>query len=604
MAIAKILHEGEKLYQLKRTIKYNSVAKEWLNSADNPRLIGALSNLGVIDITDQQAYDQFMKEFIKEVTLNKSLSTNKRQTKLYSHDVVSFAELDNQQRSQDELTKISLEILNTVYDMDNTPYILWPQTDNKHGLHFHIVRSMYSNNGEYQRVKQSKLKLRSACEKAEKKHSLVLTGKNIKNTPKIKNDPMLKVFKNKKSEANYLHQKRLNEAINQDIPLIKLKRNVHNVMLTTTYQSDLEIEEQQRFEAVNIKISDKEEVNNELNSIKKTIFSLYKKSENEAEFLKQITDKKITVELLKHSKSGKNKGIVFHYKDQSISGGKISSSMTLGKIKQRFPNFINTLEKPPTFSQKGAKPVSLLDFHIEQINKYYKQRSNKNNGDILIYFGKKNVEQRPHNFNLKLSHQRDKISFGPATPNDFDLKLALDVALQNGWKGAIISNCSRDFLKRNMAIAYKQDPKLLFYFQSDKPNLLTYDDLKAIKNDLTATELKTAIRNNLICEKDTHKMIEALKEVAKTPQAIGFADALKKGFSIKDLDNKTEQELATFHKKKYFNTIKSPSKTILSTEKLKDGRQTALDDITKAIDEYEPLTSDVKSKVTAKINKP
>lgn len=183
MAIAKILHEGEKLYQLKRTIKYNSVAKEWLNSADNPRLIGALSNLGVIDINDQQSYDQFMKEFIKEVTLNKSLSSNNRQTKLYSHDVVSFAELDNQQHSQDELAQISIEILNTVYDMDNTPYILWPQTDNKHGLHFHIVRSMYSSNGEYQRVKQSKLKLRSACEKAEKKHFLVLTGKNIKNTP-------------------------------------------------------------------------------------------------------------------------------------------------------------------------------------------------------------------------------------------------------------------------------------------------------------------------------------------------------------------------------------------------------------------------------------
>lgn len=560
--------------------------------------------MGVIDINDQQSYDQFMKEFVKEVTLNKSLSSNNRQTKLYSHDVVSFAELDNKQRSQNELTKISLEILDTVYDMENTPYILWPQTDNKHGLHFHIVRSMYSNNGEYQRVKQSKLKLRSACEKAEKKHSLVLTGKNIKKTPKIKDDPMLKVFKNKKSEANYLHQKRLNEAVNQDTPLTKIKRNIHNVMLTTTYQSDLEIEEQQRFGAVNIKISDKEQVNNELNSIKKTIFSLYKKSENEAEFLKQITDKKITVELLKHSKSGKNKGIIFHYKNHAISGGKISSSMTLGKINQRFPNFINTLERPPALSQIGAKPVSLLDFHIEQINKYYKQRSNKNNGDILIYFTKKNVEQRPYNFNLKLSHQRDKISFGPATPNDFDLKLALDVALQNNWKGATISNCDRDFLKRNMTVAYKQDPKLLFYFQPDKSNLLTYDDLKSIKSDLTASDLKTAIRNNLICVKDTHKMIDALKKVAETPQEIGFSDALNKGFSIKELDTKTEQELVVFHKNKSFKTIKSPNKKIISTDNLKGGRETALNDITKEIDEFEPLTSGVKSKATAKIDKP
>jgi len=604
MAIVKILHEGEEVSQLKRTIKYNSVAKEWLNSEDNPRLIGALSNLGVIDITDQKSYEHFMQEFVKEVELNKSLSSNKRQTKLYSHDVVSFAELDNQQRSQDELTKISIEILNAVYDMENIPYILWPQKDSEHGLHFHIVRSMYSSNGDYQRVKQSKLKLRSACEKAEKKHSLVLTGKNIKNTPKIKNDPMLKVFKNKKSEANYQHQKRLNEAINQDKPLTKLKRNVHNVMLTTTYQSDLEIAEHQRFETVNIKISDKEQVNNELNSIKTMLFSLYKTSEDEAEFLKKITDKNITVELLKHSKSGKNKGIIFHYKGQSISGGKISSALTLGKIKQRFPSFIQTLAKPPTLSQRGAKQANLIDFHIKQINQYYIQRNNKNNGDILIYFGKKNIEQRPYNFNLKLSHQRDKISFGPSTPNDFDLKLALDVALKNGWKSSVITNCSRDFLKRNMAVAYKQDPNLLFYFRSDKPNLLTYDDLKAIKSDLTATDLKTAMRNNLICEEDTNRMIEALKEVAKTPQELGFAEALSKGFSIKELDKKTEQELAVFYKKKSFKSIKSPDKAIITIASLKGGRQTALDDIKKEIDEYEPITSDIKSKVTVRIDKP
>jgi len=604
MAIAKILHEGETVAQLNKTIKYNSVAKEWLNSPNNPRLIGAVSNLGIIDITEQKSYDHFMKEFIKEVKINRSLSSNNRQIKLYSHDVVSFANLDNQQHSPDELAKISIEILNDVYDMENTPYILWPQKDSEHGLHFHIVRSMYSSNGEYQRVKQSKLKLRSACERAEKRHSLVLTGKNIKNTPKIKNDPMLKVFKNKRLEANYHHQKRIEDAINQDSPLTKIKRNTHNLMLTTNYQSDLEIKEQQDFEAVNSKLSNKEQVNNELESIKTMLFSIYKKSEDEAELLKQISDKNITVELLKHSKSGKNKGIVFHYKDQSISGSKISSSMTLGKIKQRFPNFIHTLEKPPIFSQTGAKKANLLDFNIEQINKYYKQRNNKNNGDILIYFGKKNVERRPYNFNIKLSHQRDKISFGPSIPNDFDLQLALDVALENGWKGAIISNCSSDFLKRNMAMAYKKDPKLLFYFKPDKPNLLSYDDLKAIKNDLTSTDLITAMRNKLICEKDTHKMIEALKNVAKTPQELGFVEAFNKGYSINELDKKTTQELARFHNNHSFRTIKPTNKPIIPSDNLDDDRQTALDDITKELDEYKPLTSNVKSKVTARIDKP
>ena len=62
--IAKLLHEGETRQALKNIIKYNTVAKEYLNSIDNPRLLQAISNLGIIDITDPDAYQHFMNEFV------------------------------------------------------------------------------------------------------------------------------------------------------------------------------------------------------------------------------------------------------------------------------------------------------------------------------------------------------------------------------------------------------------------------------------------------------------------------------------------------------------------------------------------------------------
>ncbi|WGV98317.1 hypothetical protein QF117_05535 [Vibrio sp. YMD68] len=80
MAIAKLLHEGETVKQIKNIIRYNTVAKEYLNSPDNPRLLQALSNLSIIDISDPEAYQSFMDGFIEEIKLNKSQSTNKRQT--------------------------------------------------------------------------------------------------------------------------------------------------------------------------------------------------------------------------------------------------------------------------------------------------------------------------------------------------------------------------------------------------------------------------------------------------------------------------------------------------------------------------------------------
>lgn len=583
MAIAKLLHEGETVKQLKNTIRYNTVAKEYLNSPDNPRLLQAISNLGIIDISDPIRYQDFMREFINEITLNQSLSSNKRQKKLYAHEMISFEDEDNALFSQEELAQISIELLSDLYDMENTPYVIYPQKDSGR-LHFHFIRSSFSADGTYQRVKNSKLAMRASCEAIELKFGLTLTGKNVSNAIRPTNDPMAKVMKNRQLEAQYHYQKKLSAAKEQDSPLTQIKRKSYDLLMEDTYQSESEMTVEQAYQQAQQNLAEKEEVNQKLEAVKKTIFTLYKSVNDEDEFINLIEKQGITIELLKHAKSGKNKGIAFHYQGQTISGGKISSSMTLGKIKKRFPNFIHTLEKPPSLRSTHKLQRKILDFQIEQINRYYQQRKNNANDDILIYFGKKNIEDRPYNYNLRLSSTRDLIRFGPSTPNDHDLKLSIDVALENGWQSAILTNSSPEFLKRMMKAAYQKDPELLFFVQADKSNQLTYADLKDIKADLTFDELKAAIRNNLIVESDISILVDEMKVQAKTTEEKAFYEALTFGYTIDELDKKTANELRLFSLNKSFQSLNKKDLVINTDEE----RQLILEDITLEIDEFEP----------------
>ncbi|MEZ8273566.1 hypothetical protein AB6C54_20640 [Vibrio splendidus] len=566
MAIAKLLHEGETVKQLKNIIRYNTVAKEYLNSPDNPRLLQALSNLGIIDISDPMAYQDFMDGFIEEIKLNKSQSTNKRQTKLYAHEMISFEDEDNARFSQDELAQISVELLGDLYDMENTPYLIYPQRDNGR-LHFHYIRGQHNSNGEYQRVKNSKRKMRVACEKIERKYNLTATGNNVSNEIRPANDPMTKVLKNRQLEAEYQHQKNLSAAKEQDTPFTKLKRKSYDLLMENTYQSTAEMAEHTAYEQVQQNLAEKTQVNQKLEAVKKRIFNLYKSANDEADFIEQLDKQKITVEILKHAKSGKNKGIVFHYKGETISGGKISSSMTLGKIKKRFPNFINTLEQPPSLRATFKQQRKMLDFQIENINRYYKQQKNIVNGDILIYFGKKNIVARPYNYNIKLSSDRSKIRFGSST-NSYDLTLSINVALENGWQAATLTNSSPDFLKRMMKAAYDKDPKLLFFVQSDTPNQLSYADLKEIKSPLTIDELKTALTNQLISKTDIATVQQDLSkqlELDKNNHAhLGYAKALKSGFILDELEKKTSEELKQFYQ---HNTFQASSQKTTDTTK-------------------------------------
>lgn len=594
MAIAKLLHEGETVKQLKNIIRYNTVAKEYLNSPDNPRLLQALSNLGIIDISDPEAYQGFMDGFIEEVKLNKSQSTNKRQTKLYAHEMISFEDEDNASFTQDELAQISVELLSNLYDMDNTPYLIYPQVDSGR-LHFHFVRGMHNSRGEYQRVKNSKRKMRQACEKIERKYNLTPTGNNVSNEIRPANDPMAKVMKNRKLEAEYQHQKNLSAAKEQDTPLTNLKRKSYDLLMEDKYQSEAEMTEHTAYEQVQQNLTERTQINQKLEAVKKRIFNLYKSANDEAGFIEQLDEQGITVEILKHAKSGKKKGIVFHYQGETISGGKISSSMTLGKIKKRFPNFIHTLEKPPSLRATFKQQRKMLDFHIENLNRYYKQQRNNVNGDILIYFGKKNIVARPYNYNIVLSSDRSKIKFGSST-NSYDLTLSINVALENGWQAATLTNSSPDFLKRMMKAAYDKDPELLFFVQSDTPNQLSYNSLKSICPAPTDKELKQALTSNILAISDIEQArsdwLIQLKKKARSDDKKGYIIAIESGMSIEMTDQMSKKELAELYQAQKAHKMQTYSSRVKAT--LEAQRLEAKDDIIMQLESLETVSPKLK----------
>ncbi|WP_282175901.1 relaxase/mobilization nuclease domain-containing protein [Vibrio nereis] len=599
MAIAKLLHEGETVKQLKNIIRYNTVAKEYLNSPENPRLLQALSNLGIIDISDPEAYQSFMNGFIEEVKLNKSQSTNKRQSKLYAHEMISFEDEDNARFSQDELARISVELLSSLYDMENTPYLIYPQTDSGR-LHFHFVRGMHNSLGEYQRVKNSKRKMRVACEKIERKYNLTLTGNNISDEIRPANNPMSKVMKNRQLEADYKHQKNLSAAKEQDTPLTKIKRKSYDLLMEEPYQNEAEMAEHTSYKQVQQNLTERTQVNRKLDAVKKRIFNLYKSANDEADFIGQLEEQGITVEILKHAKSGKNKGIVFHHKGETISGGKVSSSMTLGKIKKRFPNFIHTLEKPPSLRATFKQQRKMLDFQIENINRYYKQQRNSVNGDILIYFGKKNITARPYNFNIVLSSDRSKIRFGSST-NSYDLTLSINVALENGWKAATLTNSSPDFLKLMMKAAYEKDPELLFFVQSDTPNQLAYSDLSSIKGEWRFDELVKVIEHELIDVKKEKQLLVTMRNKARSPREKQIVNGLTQGKPITFILEKSFHEL-----KDHLNQDNQQSSEIRQSSSIyntfSEQRKSELRDIKSTIDEYEPNVESKPYTSSYKIN--
>lgn len=73
-----------------------------------------------------------------------------------------------------------------------------------------------------------------------------------------------------------------------------------------SYQSEAEMTERTAYEQVQQNLREKTQVNQKLEAVKKRIFNLYKSASDEADFIEQLEEQEITVEILKHAKSGKN----------------------------------------------------------------------------------------------------------------------------------------------------------------------------------------------------------------------------------------------------------------------------------------------------------
>ena len=196
MAIFRLLHNGQTLKDLRNVIRYNSKDKKGLNTADNPRLIDVISNVDYCsDVNNKNEYKNFIENFINSVDSNFSYRKNQRQKYLYEHSVISFDHEDDTKLGMKKATELAIEMYKE-YDanFEDTPYIIYPQLDSNK-LHFHVIKTFYDEDGNYNKQSDSKIKMNKAAQKVERKQDLKLTGRNdptnyiwktLKNGKKIK----------------------------------------------------------------------------------------------------------------------------------------------------------------------------------------------------------------------------------------------------------------------------------------------------------------------------------------------------------------------------------------------------------------------------------
>jgi len=646
MAVFKSLHFGESIKDLRGVIRYNSVEKKGFNSEINPRLIGVHSNIGVCEnVNDQSDYNNLMSDFILSVRANSNLSNNKRQKYLYEHSIISFDVADDEKLGMEKLTELALKIANEA-NPDNAPMVLWPQTDNDHGLHFHLVRGMHNENGVYQKKKNDFINVNKFIQKLEVDENLTLTGKNnpdnyiwktLKNGKKKKtyfpqgNDNS-KISKNKNidhqikidEKGNVEYVKKLNKEIERhsnklnhvDNKITKIKEikanhvsaidekiktleepieygfleNMRNIFTThkevDIANNEVEIKNQKSKKNTivkkandlmkkdfifgrKIKISldkkvetkDKtnEEIKNDDDELEKQkaktqeftdfrdlINDAYRSSKNAESFLKTLNDNNIEACITYRKKNG---GISFNSlnSDISMAGGKVNSYLTFGKIKKNDPELFALLTGETGFGEITLTNDNDINnnLNIEKLNKNYKQKIN-NDGSTSIFYSKKDAEKYPHNHNLKINADKNKISFGQFS-NDHDLKLAYHLAKNENWTNAKSDN--KELIKKSMAIAYAENKDDLFFFSTKEPTLKLSELKEIIGDDLLSKDnLIKVIDNNLIAPEDKKEALVFVKqELNKHKEDMTIINSLlKEGHSLKKCveasSNKIEEQ--------------------------------------------------------------
>lgn len=647
MAVFRSLHNGENIRALKGIIKYNSVNKKGFNSKINPRLIAVHSNVGDCDdVNDQADYKQLTKNFILSIEANSSLSTNSRQKYLYEHSIISFEELDDENLGMDKITELALKITNQA-NPNGAPFMLWPQIDSGK-LHFHLVRGLHDENGNYQKKSNDYNKTNKFIQKLEVEENLVLTGKNnpdnyiwkTKNGKPFKtyfpgsNQDQDKIDKNKKidtkikinNEGRIKYIKKLNgkvinvealrdkkekkkekvrlatsnniskivqennelsqpieystlqkiknsfqktffeihttqEYLDRKILDEKIKKNKKTLGLvqkkTKTFiemidsdlveiennltKLDVEIEKKENeIESECKKLRDEAAKNKQFKDFRDLVNKTYKNTGNAQDFLKILNENNIEV-AISYRANGQG-GISFNSlenQDISMAGGRVNSYLTFGKIKKNDPQLFSLLTGSGGFGEialTNEKSLKVVNF-----NKNYKEKINED-GSISIFFHKKNADKYPHNHNLKINADKNKISFGQFS-NDYDIKLAYELAKSNDWSNAESNN--KELILKSMAIAYKENKDDLFFFQTKEPTLKVEDIKKIVGDDLISKDnLIKLYDQNLFDKSDEKEVVAFIKnQLHEQKEDITTINTmLKNGHSLKECIEENERK--------------------------------------------------------------
>ncbi|EOX1546312.1 hypothetical protein ACPD0M_000224 [Vibrio cholerae] len=501
--IISIKHSGADVRALKKIIRYNTNDKKPLNSSKNPRLLGIRSSMGVCDHTDKTEYNRFMLQFVDEVKETQRLhqkNHKRRKTKhLYDHVVVSFSEDDDKKLDRYKQMDIIIKALKTdknFKDIEITPYVIWPQEDSGK-RHFHMVVSRFNYAGEFRNNSYSKLELRKTAMQAESKYKLTKTQQF---SNKIKKNLHPNTLNTKK--ADYQHKK---EQIAHDRPIAKKALlAIRNQFYDYPYQN----EEQKKLSVKSVLVDKELAKNADIDKIKTMLHNTYKQSNTGRQFLQKLIDTDIEYELLTF-KDGRHKGIIFKYGNFSVSGSKVHSSMALGKMKRRFRDLDKVLTNglPATTLTNSDQKLN-LDFSFTSKN--YKQSVDLN-GDILLYYHKKNINKNPNNFNLRINKDRTTITFSSKSANTYDLRLALELAKESGWTKAVLTSEDKDYFKRLLAESVKMDKEQGLFFVRAKTLKLSYEDLIDIHPDITFDQAtKLLIDGDLLESKDDQYKLAGL----------------------------------------------------------------------------------------------
>ncbi len=662
MAVFRAIHYGKTLRNLRNIIRYNTVNKKGINNDNNPRLISVYSNIGDCEsVLDTLKYQELMDDFVLSIESNKNLSTNKKQKYIYEHSVISFDIEDNKNLSMEKLTELALKISNKA-NSSNAPQMLWPQLDSGH-IHFHLVRGLHNDQGKYQKKSNDFHTMSNFLQKFEKKHNLVLTGKNDPNNwinkkvdgknkrvyfPKG-NDKSIKIAKNKdidykakinekgnikyfqtlkkkiiedKKEEKILYQQknkvnkeRTNHVSKLQNSIATLKKpgkytlwqkhisnfsevdifeksekikskkeqihktnKVADIKENNIYKKIIKVEDSlssNQNNAKNVveeikkdkgKINQNTAKNQNYNDVRDLINNAYRNSKSAEIFLKTLNDNNIEACITYRKKNG---GISFNSlnDDISIAGGKVNSYLTFGKIKKNDPDLFKLLTGETGFGEITLTNKNDVNnnINIEIINKNYKQKIN-DDGSTSIFYSKKDAEKYPHNHNLKINAEKNKISFGQSS-NDHDLKLAYGLAKQSGWTNAKSNN--KELIGRSMAISYAENKDDLFFFSTNEPTL-KFSELKKIIGDdlLSKDNLIKLIDNNLIAPEDKKDVLVFVKQQLKEHKEdlTVINSLLKDGHSLKKCVEVSSKKIEE-QKSKYEEKIKTDNKKIIQEVK-------------------------------------